>query len=347
VKRSEATRRILTVVERVVEGGELVEMVDELYAFGSYARGASTPNDVDLCVQFTMTPDEQERFAQALLVDWRDRHLDFRNALRGNWRNIEVQFNQLDELRSEGFDPLLLWRRGEPVDAARERLEGIREDPTVESAERDPVIPALQGLEKHIHRPDRELLAVMDWLGALTVSKVQLEDGTPRTRLARQRIKWQWKESNPRRRAALAAAHYLEAVEHLTPDVERGMIGTREVNILNEYGDRADKALVYFKENLRRAVEVLSHGSDFTLVVLNPASRKRPLVALRLGRSVSIQEYGEAWFGADPHWGGEPRKRLIDRLNEEHEKGSLPETLQALARSLGTRGHHKGKRPVT
>jgi hypothetical protein len=36
-----------------------------------------------------------------------------RRELRGNQRALEIHSNELEDLRKEGFDPQLLWRRGD------------------------------------------------------------------------------------------------------------------------------------------------------------------------------------------------------------------------------------------
>jgi predicted nucleotidyltransferase len=61
LKRSEATKRLLALIDRAAAGGELTEMVDEVYVFGSYARGAPAVSDIDVCVEYTMTEAERAR----------------------------------------------------------------------------------------------------------------------------------------------------------------------------------------------------------------------------------------------------------------------------------------------
>jgi predicted nucleotidyltransferase len=61
MKRVEATRRLLTVVERAAAGGELCELVTEIFVFGSYARGALKPGDLDVSVTFAITEEESRK----------------------------------------------------------------------------------------------------------------------------------------------------------------------------------------------------------------------------------------------------------------------------------------------
>lgn len=57
MKRERATEITEQVLKRVTDDGGWPDMIDELYVFGSYARGAPEPHDVDLDVEFTPTPD--------------------------------------------------------------------------------------------------------------------------------------------------------------------------------------------------------------------------------------------------------------------------------------------------
>src|SRR5438128_6911707 len=103
-------------------------MVNAVYVFGSYARGALEVGDVDLSISYTKTEEELERLREAAL-GWRDRELDFARALSGGARSLQFQFGSVAELRAHGFAPQLLWRRGEPLAAAQARIEAIRADP--------------------------------------------------------------------------------------------------------------------------------------------------------------------------------------------------------------------------
>jgi predicted nucleotidyltransferase len=58
VKRSEATRRIEGLLERVAKGeGRYLPRVREVWIFGSYVRGALEVGDVDVAVEFDQTND--------------------------------------------------------------------------------------------------------------------------------------------------------------------------------------------------------------------------------------------------------------------------------------------------
>jgi len=100
VKRSEATRRIEGLLDRVATGeGRYLPRVREVWVFGSYARGALVVGDVDLAVEFDQTGDEPGRWFATLLAGGFDHLGALRRELRGNQRALELHLNELDELR--------------------------------------------------------------------------------------------------------------------------------------------------------------------------------------------------------------------------------------------------------
>ncbi|MFI6967114.1 hypothetical protein [Streptomyces sp. NPDC050255] len=58
-------------------------------------------------------------------------------------------------LQDEGIDLLLLWKQGEPVALARQRLAAITVDPTAGRAPRDHVLPAYETVADLLPRPVR------------------------------------------------------------------------------------------------------------------------------------------------------------------------------------------------
>jgi predicted nucleotidyltransferase len=137
VKRSEATRRIDGLLERVVSGeGRYLPRVCEVRIFGSYARGALEVGDVDLAVEFDQTKDEAGLWFATLMAGGFDYLGALRRELRGNQRALEIHFNELDELRKEGFEPQLLWRRGDSLEEARARLAALAPDARAQRAAR-------------------------------------------------------------------------------------------------------------------------------------------------------------------------------------------------------------------
>jgi hypothetical protein len=330
MKRAEATKRLLTVVERAAVGGELCELVDEIHVFGSYAHGAREPGDLDVSVSYKTTEAESRKWVAALFAG-RDRTLDLRRALRGSWRSVEMHFNNVNDLRLAGFEPVLVWRRGEPVERARERLAAIPEDPAAGSADRDPVIPALVGLDRYVPRPLREQLALLDHLGLARVERVELDDAEPNTELVRRRIEGRWSETNPKIRAVRAAAAWLERRGY-RPDIVGNNLCSDETNPA-EYNREVAKAVCYFGGRwIEDAAGMLGTGSDEALVILNQASRKARLIGLQIMRAAPPEQVEQVVYAIE--YGGDARRTLLGQLVREHSEGKLPETLHDFIETL-------------
>lgn len=330
MERGEATKRLIAIVERAAAGGELCELVEEIHVFGSYARGALQPRDLDLSVSYKLTAAESRKWVEALLGGC-DRTLDLRRALRGAWRSVEIQFNNVDDLRRAGFDPTLVWRHGEPVDTARERLAGFREDTKAGTAPRDPVIAPLVGLGRYVARPHREQLALLDHLALIRIERLELDHSAPNGRLARLRIQARWSETNPKIRAVRTAAAWLER-QGYEPNFARNNLCSDQTNP-DEHGRQVAKAVCYFGGGwIGEATGMLGSGSDEALVVLNPSSRNAVLIGLRFMRLTSQVELEAHIYAIE--YGGDGRRKLLERLLRENSEKSLPDTLHAFLAGL-------------
>jgi BMFP domain-containing protein YqiC len=73
-----------------------------------------------------------------------------RRELRGNQRVLEIHFNELDNLRKEGFEPQMLWRRRDSLEEARARLAALAPDPRAQRAARDTAHQVLADVEELI-----------------------------------------------------------------------------------------------------------------------------------------------------------------------------------------------------
>lgn len=51
MKRDVATDALAAMLANVAAGGRFVELVESIYVFGSYARGALEPGDIDVYVE--------------------------------------------------------------------------------------------------------------------------------------------------------------------------------------------------------------------------------------------------------------------------------------------------------
>jgi hypothetical protein len=175
VRRSEATKRLEGLLARVVGGnGSYLPRVREVWIFGSYARGALAVGDVDLAVEFDQTRDEAGMWFATLLAGGFDHLGALRRELRGSQRALEIHFNELDDLRKEGFEPQLLWRRGDSLEQAHARLAALAPDASAQRAPRDTVHPLLAEVEKSIPRPGRQEFSLFMWAGWLDAKLVEL-----------------------------------------------------------------------------------------------------------------------------------------------------------------------------
>lgn len=108
--------------------------------FGSFARGGLEVGDVDLAVEFDQTT-EAGVWVATLLSGGFDHLGALRRELRGSQRVLEIHFNEFDDLRKEGFEPQLLWPRGDSLEEARARLAALAPDPGAQRAAHDSVHP--------------------------------------------------------------------------------------------------------------------------------------------------------------------------------------------------------------
>jgi predicted nucleotidyltransferase len=332
VKRSEATKRIEGLLARVVSGeGSYLRRVCEVWIFGSYAHGAVEVGDVDLAVEFDQTKDEAGRWFATLMAGGFDHLSALRRELRGNQRALELHFNELEDLRKEGFDPRLLWQRGDSVDEARARLAALAPDASARRAARDTVHPLLAHVEKLIPRPARQEFSLFMWAGWLEAKLIELPQGQAASGVTRRRFAEQWSESNPRFRAAHAVASYLER-EGVAPLSAGGTLYSDEREILDPERDYwQPRVAVHFGAKLLQwALFDFGQGIPRVLAVLNPTARKQPLGALDMRATVDREEFFHFQHG-------DGRLQLIDRLAAAYRAGELPDYMLEFVDSLRMR----------
>ncbi|MFE7113971.1 nucleotidyltransferase domain-containing protein [Streptomyces sp. NPDC057654] len=139
---------------RLEGGGWPLDLVDEILVFGSYARGALNPSDVDMVVEHRRDDRLTSEFLHSLSYGG-DPSASMKRALKGRSRGLQIHFGERESLEAEGFELTLLWTRGEPVDAARARLAAITPDPEAGRAPRDHMIEAFDGIDRRVPRPVR------------------------------------------------------------------------------------------------------------------------------------------------------------------------------------------------
>jgi len=108
MKRERATALLIEMLYRIDTGGcWQLDMIQELYLFGSYARGAIQPGDVDIIVEFDHQREEWKQHFLSSFSYGRDPHATLRVALRGRVRSLSLVFGRE---RHRNIPMSLLWR---------------------------------------------------------------------------------------------------------------------------------------------------------------------------------------------------------------------------------------------
>ncbi|MEU7489605.1 hypothetical protein [Streptomyces sp. NPDC042319] len=260
--------------------------MDEVLVFGSYARGALNPADVDVIVEHRTDDRLTSEFVHALSYG-RDPSASMKRALKGTSRGLQIHFRERKTLEAEGFELTPLWTRGEPIATARTRLAAITPDPTAGRAPRDHMLDAFEGIDRWVPRPARVVLTDMVDRKAATVRQLQLADAEPDAPEARQALR-RWSETSPLRRAAAAALSHLESAGYALTDVYlhgEPVIGSR-------YEDTSWPTGVGFGwRHYDSIAHHLKQGTDW-FEVIRP-TRTLPLHALH----ISVQDHS-----ALPRW---------------------------------------------
>lgn len=266
-------------LERVVAGGEWLDLVDDVYVFGSYARGALEPGDVDVAVEYTQDERAGEHFVRALATgaDW---YAPFRQALRGRRRGVQIVFQQADRLaREDGFELAQIYRRDDTLAGAIARLRRITVDPAAGQSERDAMLPPFVGLDQQLILPMRKALIELQERGAIQIERVELADREPAHPRVQRIADMRWRSQNsPARRAVCAG---LAQLEHEGIDLMTVAIGGDAI------GDRlATNVVGWTLERLNLLPDWVHGGEGQWLHVMNP-SRGKPMTALRFTEPVA------------------------------------------------------------
>lgn len=209
MKRDEADRTIEMVLTRFFEAraSRPVSLITQLAVFGSYARGAMAPHDVDVHVTY----EADEEFAEDVvwaLSQGRDPETPLRVALRGRTRSVQIVCGKLpDEML---VDSVVLWRSGDSHEVALRRLRAIPVDPGAGRAPRHAMIDAFVGLDHILPMAFRSPIAEAVEVGALTVEQLVLDDRQVQDPVAREHIDLRWSPTSPLYRAAHALLAYHE-----------------------------------------------------------------------------------------------------------------------------------------
>ncbi|MGW3212802.1 nucleotidyltransferase domain-containing protein [Streptomyces parvus] len=204
MKRERATHLLADMITRLEGGAWPLGLVEEVYVFGSYARGALKPNDVDVVIEH----GTDKRWLSESLdasINGRDSYVAMRQALRGRTRGLSFQFRGRSSLLDENFELFLLWRRGEPFSLARERLASLKADPEAGTAPRDHMLAAFEDLKTPVPRPARIELYGRHAKGKISITPLRLIDAELEDPEAALHVRRRWTETSPLRRAAICA----------------------------------------------------------------------------------------------------------------------------------------------
>jgi predicted nucleotidyltransferase len=120
-----------------------LSLLTTVYVFGSFARGALTPHDLDIDVEYKGDDRWTEHFV-ASLTSGRDLHSPMRQMLTTGKRGYQFQFEFHERA---DFEMTLLWQRGDSLRTALERLHAIQPNPGAGRAPRDSMLPEFEGID--------------------------------------------------------------------------------------------------------------------------------------------------------------------------------------------------------
>lgn len=194
-------------LERLVAGGDEwpLCLIDEVNVFGSFARGALQPGDIDLFITFRRDQRWADAFADALSCG-HDPYRVFRRALMGRKRGVQFHFSSHD---ADVPDLTPLWHRGEDLQSGLARLHAIEPDPEAGRAPRDAMLPEFDGMDRWLPRFDREHLIAAVHAGALTMERLTLTDARVDHPRALRHLEDRWQPTSPLYRAGSAVFAYL------------------------------------------------------------------------------------------------------------------------------------------
>jgi hypothetical protein len=269
--------RAVSLAEKILESLEAgqhqwpLSLVNEVYVFGSFARGALEPHDLDVDVELGSDEEWVSHFVHCLSYG-RDCYAIIRQGLRGRARGTQILCNFLEQA---DFEMTLLWRRGDSLAVALGRLRAIAADATAGRAVRDSMLPQFEGLEDWISRPCREVLCRALENRAITLERLQLTADVPvQSEIARHHIRRRWKATSPLPRAGLAVVAYWEQ-RGLDPG--HGHLHGRDIE------HRDTPRFAGFSWRYFRAIPwcLTQHEGDEWLEVVHPTNTK-PLECLRI-----------------------------------------------------------------
>jgi predicted nucleotidyltransferase len=169
--RAEATEKMTAILERVAVQEPPLDLVEAIYVFGSYARGALEVRDVDLDLEIVADDPRV-----GLMLDTDAGLEPLLAAVTAGDEAVEFALNRATRFAAEGFDLVKLWGRGQSAAEAVARLEAIPADPAAAAGVPEHMLPALEGLEHLTTRSERALLVDLAAHQAINLSRTRARE---------------------------------------------------------------------------------------------------------------------------------------------------------------------------
>ena len=208
MKREQAVEMVRDLLRRLVDGRNErpLSLVTEVRVFGSFARGALQPNDIDLIVRHKRDLEWSSSVIHAMSYG-RDPYTGMRRGLTGGKRKLQLLFDHDEELMRNS---VLLWSEGDDLSVALSRVDAIEPDETAGRAARDAMLPAFEGIVHWVPRGVREALHAAVASGAVSVEQLTLDNQRVGDERADRHLRRRWNVDSPLARAGHAILAYLE-----------------------------------------------------------------------------------------------------------------------------------------
>jgi hypothetical protein len=206
VERKRAIELAETILSNLLAGQDTwpLRLMTEMYVFGSFARGALAPHDLDVDIEHISDEEWPTHMVQSLSYG-RDPYAAMRRMLNGGKRGCQFTFNFRERA---DFDLTLLWRKGDSLAVALDRLNAIAANPEASRARRNSMLPEFEGLDDWIPRPYREAICGAVDANILGLERVLLSDDPLTNGLATEHLALRWKTTSPLYRAATGIISY-------------------------------------------------------------------------------------------------------------------------------------------
>jgi hypothetical protein len=202
MKRDKATQLIREMISRLDAGqdGSTLSLVRELCLFGSYARGAMEPHDIDLLVDFIPDRPYASHMTTCFMYG-RNPHVEFRRLLIGTSRSFDIQFGGRDTV---DFELTTVWRRGDSLAESLARLDSIQMDQDAGRAPRDGMLPVFEGIDRWVPRWAREAASAAVDAGAVRIERVEMSGAVIKDEGIADDFRSRWNPNSPLLKAATA-----------------------------------------------------------------------------------------------------------------------------------------------